>query len=154
MDNDLLTQKGTITLPAVERKQVEIVSELKRLGLRYWPTITEWFVGMLVDSHPGSNLAYHTLNRKAYDTEIIPALGGEKIVETKWEDFLSLVNRQLAGEQVFLADGRANVFYIRDKSLVLCAVWIRWFNAQWHVHAYVLGISNWFGLQRFFSRNS
>jgi len=155
VENALLTLVGTITLTSKKRKSVEIVARLEKLGVYCHQSFKNLFDGIMVGGHKSSTLAYHTLNRNAWDSEILLALGGEKNAETSVEDFLSLVERQLAGENVFLADGEKNIFYIRrDPSSALCAVYVGWYDDQWDVDADELDDGYWRSLCWFFSRKS
>jgi len=70
------------------------------------------------------------------DGPIIAALGGESKVEGAFTAAFALLQRQPRGETGFLqTNGYANIFYVRDKKGVLCAIRIGWASDGWVVDA-------------------
>jgi hypothetical protein len=70
------------------------------------------------------------------DGPIIAELGGGSKVEGTFTAAFTLLQGQPKGEAGFLqTNGYANIFYVRDKKGVLCAIQIGWRNDGWVVDA-------------------
>jgi hypothetical protein len=107
---------------------------------------------MTVNSVNGSTMSYHTLTRNAYDKDIITSLGGEAAVETSLATIWWLMMQQPNGPEspdgVLLANGYANIFYVRDsRASALRAVVVHWNDAGWRVYANELDCLSWRGVQ-------
>jgi hypothetical protein len=76
------------------------------------------------------------LLRISADGPIIAELGGENKAEGSLAAAFSFLQSQPHGEQGFLqTNGYANIFYVRDKKNVLCAIRIGWAGDGWVVDA-------------------
>ena len=158
----LLEPVGTIDVPATTKpfkslkRFVVDVSVKTPVKISYvGDNFKSWFGKMLVAVHSGSNLASHVLTRDAYDREILSALGGEAKCETTLAEIWQLMSLQGHGQPgALLADGKANIFYVRDQAAVLRAVLVLWFAYGWLVLAFELGFSHWSIDRRVFVRNS
>jgi hypothetical protein len=87
---------------------------------------------------PMSEATYrkYKLLRISADGPIIAELGGESKVEGTFTAAFALLKLQSRGEQGFLqTNGYANIFYVKDKSGVLCAIRIGWADDGWVIDA-------------------
>lgn len=159
--NDLLELVGTIMVPEtttsfhVSELFVKDVSDSAQVKIYdVGSNFRTWFGKMIVGPHSGSTLSYHTLGYNAYDEDIISALGGEATSEISLAEIWALMLEQKnGGSGSLLTSGKANIFYVRDDSSVLCAVFINWFSGGWCVAARKFGVCDWRGVRRVFARS-
>lgn len=126
----------------------------------FWSGFEEWFldkVEKLADGEANqTTLRYQTLSKESLDGPIIDALGGEAKAETSLAEIHCLLEEQANGEVgALLTDGDANIFYVRDSSLVLRVVYVSNFGDGWEVGAGSVDDPNeWDAGDRVFSRDS
>ena len=98
-------------------------------------------------------LRYGDLIKNSGDSPIIEELGGEAKAETTLSEMYDLLKKQANGTPgVLLTNGRANIFYIRDKGGVLRTVRVNWRGDGWFVDACSVGYPfDWFAGRRVFS---
>jgi hypothetical protein len=78
----------------------------------------------------------YKLLRVSADGPIIAELGGETKVEGTFSAAFALLKLQSRGEKGLLqTNGYANIFYVKDKTGVLCAVRIGWTDDGWVIDA-------------------
>ena len=78
----------------------------------------------------------YKLMRISADSPIIAELGGEAKAEGTFTAAFALLERQGNGAPGFLqTNGYANIFYVKDKKGVLCAVRIGWADGGWVIDA-------------------
>lgn len=95
---------------------------------------TSNFLEKVENKVPKGELKAHKLLRGAKDPEIIAALGDGH--ETYLVDLYGLLTQQYHGEDgLLLTNGFANIFYIRDASGNLWAVYAFWDGGGWDVLA-------------------
>lgn len=116
----------------------------------------EWFLGKVEEPKGASTLRPHLLKKSSLDGPIIAELGGEAKAETTLAEIYEAMELQRSGEDgVLLTNGRANIFYVRDKRLLLCAVDVRWSDDGWHVLALSIKYpAGWLDGRHVFSCNS
>lgn len=116
--------------------------------------LTQWFLGQTVPVRDACVLESHTLVRNSLDEGIIAELGSTR--ETDIAALFHLMSQQPNGEDgVLLTNGYANIFYCKDASGSLCAVYAVWDGDGWDVDVdRVDGPGPWVGGRRVFSRNS
>lgn len=119
---------------------------------------TNWFLlGDGKTEYPitEQTLRYHRLCKASVDGPIITELGGEEKSETTLTEMFSLMEKQKNGEDgVLLNNGYANIFYIKDQTGVLRAVYVRWYDGGWGVYSYsVENQGKWSDVSRVFSRS-
>lgn len=103
----------------------------------------------------GSVLRAFRLRESSLDQPIITELGGEAKAETTLTEISALISMQPNGEEgVLLANGGANIFYVKDKDGVLRAVDVYWRDDGWGVDAFALDGFHWRDGRQVFSRNS
>jgi hypothetical protein len=124
-----------------------------------WDNFTSWFLsgdGKTEDPESEQTLRYHKLRKSSVDGPIITELGGEEKSETTLTEMFSLMEKQKNGEDgVLLNNGYANIFYVRDLTGVLRAVYVYWVGDGWYVDAdSVENLYRWDGGNQVFSRNS
>ncbi|MFH0814898.1 MAG: hypothetical protein V1902_02345 [Candidatus Falkowbacteria bacterium] len=157
----LLQLVGTISVPAMPKlgkvRDLFVVNtkEDARCKISYVrQNFHAWFDEMDVLAFAGSTLCCQTLMRNACDSDILQALGGEVKAETNLAEIYWLMEQQRnGGDGIPLADGRANIFYVRDKNRVLRAVCIRCFDDGWSVFTDGVGRDSWHSVGRVFSRS-
>ena len=94
----------------------------------------EWFFGKIEEPMAEKDLCYAKSSWSLTDTEIIAELGGEARAKTTLTDMFTLMERQSNVKKGELfTDGRANIFYVRDKNGVLRVVFCRWSTDGWRV---------------------
>ncbi len=102
-----------------------------------WDNFTNWFLvgnGKIEESLGEQVLRYGNLTKNSVDGPIIEELGGEAKAETTLTELYELLNKQPNGEEgELLTNGYANIFYIKDVSGVLRAVYVRWNVDGWIV---------------------
>ena len=154
---------GTTTTSATTKKFV--AKEKFRKGskevefYRIWNNFTNWFLaGDSKTEEPlgEQELRYGNLTKDYDNGLIIEELGGEVKAETILTELFDLLTKQANGEDgVLLTNGYANIFYIKDTSGVLRAVYVDWRDDGWNVNAYSVERPNdWNAGYRVFSRNS
>jgi hypothetical protein len=118
-----------------------------------------WFLtgeGKIEDPIDKLTIGGYKLLKKSLGDPIIAELGGEAKVETTLTEMFSLLKKQGKGQEGdLLTNGYSNIFYIKDYSGVLRAVYVYWFGGCWYVGA--CSASNtrgWGGGRRVFSRIS
>lgn len=102
-------------------------------------------------------LRYGNLTKNSVDGPIIEELGGETKAETTLTELHDLLKKQGNGEEgdLMTNNGRANIFYIRNTSGVLRAVYVYWGGDGWGVCALSVEFPGaWSAGRRVFSRNS
>jgi hypothetical protein len=81
-------------------------------------------------------LRKYRLLKPAPDGPIIEELGGELNVETSIASVFAVIKQQPVGQLGPLqVNGYANIFYVRDKDGVLCAVRVGWDGEGWIIDA-------------------
>ncbi|MFH0891533.1 MAG: hypothetical protein V1867_02005 [Candidatus Falkowbacteria bacterium] len=94
------------------------------------------FIGKTEGPFGGSELRYGKLRRSSIDIPIINELGGEDKAETTLTELWGALLKQPHGEKGSLhTNGYVNIFYIRNKSGVLRAVYTNWRNDGWNLYA-------------------
>jgi hypothetical protein len=116
----------------------------------------DWFLGKEEQLFEGSTLKYGKLSRSSVDGPILKELGGEAEAETTLTELYALMEAQKNGEQgTLLTNGYANIFYIRDVTGTLRAVYAYWGGGGWRVNAGAVARPRaWFGGPQVFSRDS
>ena len=115
-----------------------------------------WFLDKIEEPFAGSTLRSFKLRESSLDGPIIAELGGEVRAETTLAEVYALIERQKSGESgILLTNGWANIFYVRDSTGVLRAVFVDWYGAGWHVRASAVSDPRrWDDGRRVFSRSS
>ena len=139
----LLEFLGIVTLTAITEKFVVRekfmldVSKKAHVKISYLgDNFTEWFLGKTEEPFGGSTLRYGALRKPSVDNPIIIELGGEVRAETSLAEMFAIMEVQPDGKAgVLLANGYANIFYIRDINGVLRAVHCYWVDGGWDVIA-------------------
>jgi hypothetical protein len=131
--------------------------EVKFRGI--WNSFASWFLagnGKIEEPIGEQELRYGNLTKDSVDGPIIQELGGEAKAETTLTELYELLKKQANREDSdLLTNGYANIFYIRDTSGVLRAVFVLWRVAGWCVGARsVENPDDWCAGNRVFSRNS
>lgn len=145
--SSLLELVGSIAVPATAEKFVAhkrfVVDTNDKAGVKIaWLGVNfkEWFLGKTEEAIGESELRYHKLLKSSLDAPIIATLGGEEKVEIALAQMFSLLEKQGDSEQgVFLTNGYANIFYIRDINGVLRAVHAYWYGDGWYASACSVG---------------
>ena len=119
----------------------------------------EWFFwreGKNEDPMAKQTLRCYKLRQASLDAPIIVALGGEDKAETTLSELFFLLKKQKSGKSgVLLTNGYSNIFYVRDQSDRLRAVYVCWDDNGWSVDAFSPGpLDHWCGGCRVFSRHS
>jgi len=123
--------------------------------VRHGDNFTSWFTGKVEENPPEGTLVPFTLERSAYDREIIADLGGEEKAEVTLTEVWRLMERQANGQEgALLNNGWANIFYVRDVNGVLRTVRVYWNGGGWYAFARALDGLRCYGGYQFFSRNS
>ena len=163
---DLLKLVSTIVIPATtgtfvaKEKFVQDTGRKAKVKVSYLgDDFTAWFLsddGKTEEPITKQTLRYAKLRKGSVDGPIIAELGGEAKAEATLTEVFSLMEKQATGEEgVLLNNGRANLFYVKDQSGVLRAVFVRWHGDGWGVDAdSVEGPGRWRGGGQVFSRNS
>lgn len=95
---------------------------------------------------PGSNLVGRKLKRSSKDCLILEALGGEAKAETSITEIYSMILAQANGASgALFNDGRLNIFYVRDTTDVLRAVYLSWSVGGWDIRLSSVGSSGGWG---------
>lgn len=157
----LLEFLGTVTIQATERfiareKFVVDTSKKARVKISYLnDKFNAWFLPKVDDPAAEMLLRYTKLTRPALDDEIRKEIGAE-LEETTLVAIYELMERQKNGESgALLTNGGLNIFYVRDATGALRAVYVYWSGYGWFVLAYsVSNPGRWSDGNRVFSRNS
>jgi hypothetical protein len=159
----ILNWLGTTTTSATTEKFVSMdkfVKDSKEVKFyAIWGNFTNWFLtddGKIEEPISEQTLRYGNLTNNSIDGPIIEELCGEAKAETTLSELYDLLKKQPKGEDGdLLTNGRANIFYIKDRSVVLRAVRVDWDDGGWVVCAYsVEDPDEWNAGNRVFSRNS
>ncbi|MEK7606543.1 MAG: hypothetical protein AAB458_03080 [Patescibacteria group bacterium] len=113
-----------------------------------------WFLGKTEDPKSETTLRSARLTRNSPDKPILETLGDK--AETSLAEMFAMMEVQADGKGGnLLVNGYANIFYVKDSTGMLRAVYAHWFGVGWGVHAgSVGGPSGWRDGGRVFSRNS
>lgn len=135
----LLTQIGTVEVPAVERFNAEDhFGDANLAGIKFWLSddFRRHFLGKVEENVPGATLAIHRLNRNSRNGPIRKELGSKR-EETALAHFYELIKLQPRGEAgKLLTNGYAKIiFYICDANGNFWAVYAYWysFRREWRV---------------------
>lgn len=129
-----------------------------RPGLYVWEGFTKQILSVAAPATaPNVKLREYNLPRNMTDAEIQAELG-EGHVFTNASEFCAtlaqMLDAQWSGEEGdLLANGYANIFYVRGSAGEVFAVRVLWHAdyREWRVHAYRLDGSRWFAGSRAFS---
>jgi len=162
LPSELLELIGTVTTPATTENFIAsehfIVNTKKGAPVKISylsENFEKWFLGKNEVPVAEAVLRYHKLLKNSVDAPIISELGGESEVERSLSQMFSLMERQTSGENILLTNGYANIFYIKDITGVLRAVFCGWDGVGWIVDASsVAGPGGWNADDRVFSRSS
>jgi hypothetical protein len=151
------TTSATTEKFVAKEKFVKDSKEVKFFGI--WNNFTELFLaghGKIEDPIGSQELRYGNLTKNSVDRPIIEELGGEAKAETTLSELCDLLKKQAKGEEGdLLTNGYANIFYIKDTSGVLRAVYVFWDVDGWLVNVNsVVPSREWLAGGRVFSRNS
>jgi len=114
----------------------------------------KWFLDKVEEDVPETTLSSRRVLKWLEDKEIIAGVGGEILAETRLTQVFYLISQQSNGEEgVLLANGYANIFYVRDVDSLLRPVGVFWDGDGWGVDAYSVGVG-WVDDDRVFSRSS
>ena len=154
---------GTVTIPTTTEKFIPRdkfvvdTSKTAKVKISYvWDDFSNRFGDRIEEPISEHILRYNKLGRSSSDGPIIAELGGEQKAVTTLTEVFSLMEKQPNGEKgVLQTNGRANIFYIPDTSLLLHAVFVYWASDGWRVYAYwVTRPGLWLnGVQVFSRRN-
>ena len=122
---------GPFVVRALFNKKSEVVK-----FSTIWDDFKKLFLDKIEPPAPALKLRKYKLLRMAPDGPIIAELGGEAKVAGTLAAAYVLLLRQAYGEPGLLqTNGFANIFYVPDKSGVLCAIRIGWAEDGWVVDA-------------------
>lgn len=159
----LLEFIGNVTVSATKKKFVAKkkfvvdTSNKAKVKISYLgDNFKEWFLSKAEEPIEKTELRYGRLKERSVDEPIITEIGGEEKAETSLTEVFSLMEMQKNGEDdVLLNNGYANIFYVRDRALVLRTVGVSWYRDGWDVDAdTVEGPGRWSVGYQVFSRNS
>jgi hypothetical protein len=133
--SDLLEAVATVVIPASTAPFVIRDCFKKNATVRLSTIFAEFrkrFFDKTESPTPEVTYRKYKLLRISADGPIIAELGGETKVEATFMAAYALLRLQPRGEQGFLqTNGYANIFYVKDKAGVLCAVRIGWAEDGW-----------------------
>lgn len=132
-------------------------SEKARVKISYLGNnFKEKFLNKIEEEVSQSILRYQDLKNSSRDILIINEIGGETVAETTLSKMFALMEMQSESESgALLTNGYVNIFYIRDVTGVLWAVYCYWLGDGWFVVARSVEYPNgWSDGLRVFSRNS
>jgi hypothetical protein len=137
---DLLESDDTIAIPAPNAPFIPNASfTTKNRKVRIsmvWEEFRKRFFDETAEMPTSVSLRKYKLLRPSPDAPIIEALGGESAVETSVASVFAMMERQPLGQAGALqVNGYANIFYVRDKDGVLCAVRVGWDGEGWIIDA-------------------
>lgn len=159
----LLEPIGTVEVPATagmfiaSGHFVKDTSRKAEVRISYLgDNFKEWFLGKNEESIQEIVLRYAKLRQYSVDSPIIAELGGEAKAETTLTEVRALMAKQAKGEDgALLTNGWANIFYIRDITNSLRAVFVFWYYDGWRIGADSVGRPDrWDDGRQVFSRNS
>ncbi|MEK7664005.1 MAG: hypothetical protein AAB340_00950 [Patescibacteria group bacterium] len=122
----------------------------------FWGSFGEDFFGKVEQDVPDADLIAHELQRNSVDAPIIKELG-ELHETTLWHFFAAMKTQSQGQKGILLINGRATIFYVRNKKGVLRAVGCQWFSdcRVWRVLTVsVERVGPWVSGYRVVSRNS
>ncbi|HUD47995.1 MAG TPA: hypothetical protein VMR33_14265 [Candidatus Baltobacteraceae bacterium] len=135
----LLEALETVVIPATSMPVVIRDFFLKNSRVKFaaiWSEFKTRFFDKTENPIPEVTYRKYKLLRISPDGPIIAQLGGEAKVEGTVTAALALLQRQGHGGAGFLqTNGYANIFYIKDKDDVLCAIRIGWADDGWVIDA-------------------
>lgn len=157
----LLKLLGTVAVPAIEEftvgeRFVVDTSEKTTVKIsRIWDNFRKWFLDTRVPSTEATTLYKYRLQQDSLDSMILDYLGGEEKAEITLAHVFALMRQQPNGENgELLTNGYANIFYVRDITGVVRAVYVRWHDYGWDVSALEVSFPyGWFEGSHVFSRN-
>ena len=140
--SDLLRPIRTVVLPATDpfitkdffKEDRDSEAGIGWLGSDF----KRYFLNKTEEAVIETTLRIHQLVKASVDEPIIAELGGTKTVETTLSQMYEMIKRQTHGEEGdLLVNGYANIFYIRDASGALWAVYCCWHSGSrcWYVEA-------------------
>jgi hypothetical protein len=101
-----------------------------------WAEFRKRFCAITEEPQLAVSLRRYKLLKIAPDMPIIDALGGESRVETSIASVFAMIKGQAFGQAgPMQINGYANIFYVRDKDDVLCAVRVGWDGDGWVIDA-------------------
>jgi hypothetical protein len=114
------------------------------------------FLGKVEGPFAGSIICGRKLEKKSVDDPILQELGGNETAETTLTEMYAAMAAQPNGEDgCLLNNGRANIFYIKNITGALRAVFVGWDDGGWYVSVHSVEYPRaWFAGHRVFSRNS
>lgn len=151
----LLELLGTITIAATPEL---VASERFVVGgkIAYVSeNFKAWFYGKTEKRAARTKLRRAKLTRGALDDEIRKKIGAD-FEETTLAQVDALMECQKNGQPgLFLTNGYANIFYVKDASGTLRVVYVRWGSGGWYVYAYSVACPDGWRVDFLvFSRNS
>ena len=158
----ILETVGTVLVPATTEKFIAKDNFVQNTGKKAKVKIsnigdnfTQWFGGKVEEPVAEYTLRYAKLLKPAVDAPIRAEIGAE-YEETTLGAVYSLMKLQPNGEAgILLANGYANIFYVRDVEDTLRTVGVSWCDVGWFGFAgSVTRPGGWDGGDRVFSRNS
>jgi hypothetical protein len=138
--NDLLQADGVTDIPAsgecfVAKAHFTAKNREVRIST-VWEEFKKRFINKVDDKPAAVSLRKYKLRKISPDGPIIECLGGESKVVTNIASIYSMMKRQAFGQPGALqVNGYANIFYVRDKDGVLCAVRVGWDGEGWNIDA-------------------
>jgi len=135
----LLQPLETAVVPAIPSPVVIRDWVKKNLNVKF-ATIWAEFQSRFFDKteNPMAEVTYrkYKLLRISADGPIIAELGGDTKVAGTVAAAFTLLQRQGNGQPGFLqTNGYANIFYVKDKNGILCAIRIGWTDEGWVIDA-------------------
>ncbi len=139
----LLSQSlGTIAIPATKEFIAQdrfVVNTSRKAPVKIshlGKNFQKWFIKKIEKPAPKAVISYANLLKPLVDSQIISVLGGEEKSETMLAQIYALMKWQRNGENgILLTNSCANIFYVRDISGELRAVFIRCLGLGWNMHA-------------------
>ncbi len=153
----------TVTIPATTEKfiakdkfKVDTGRKAKVKISYLGDNFKSWFMGKTEEPFPGSTIYGRKHNKGSVDGPILSELGGQEKAEITLSEIFAMMERQANGEgSELLNNGYANIFYVRDITGTLRAVFVRWLGGGWGVGARPVGYPRGWGAgHQVFSRNS
>lgn len=157
----ILEHIATVDIPEMPEPFVvnkHIQDEKTVGGVKWWlgSNFLQHFSGTTLPPCPAGKINIHKLNKGSVDGPIIAELGGESVAETSLAQLHWMIMQQPNGEQGnLLANGYANIFYIRDTKGTLWAVLCGWDSVGrfWLVEASSVAFPDrWFAGRQVVSR--
>jgi len=157
-DADLRKQIAALIVGTVTKFAIADHFKLSNITIKFLyigDNFKSWFYGKTEEAKDVAvSSPHHDLSKVSLDCEILNDLGGEAKAEVTMAGVYKLVNCQPNGEPgVLLTNGYTNIFYVRDVSGVLRAVYVHRYGDGWDVHANsVEDPDRWSAGSRVFSR--